>query len=78
MSHFLPEDSREGQVYDLRGVLLHKGTSAHQGHYEAQVYDVKYVLLMLKREQALLANIIQVTKPGINVMMTSLPDWMIL
>jgi hypothetical protein len=27
-------------IYDLRGVLLHKGPSAYHGHYEAQVYDV--------------------------------------
>ncbi|KAG6867026.1 hypothetical protein C0991_003943 [Blastosporella zonata] len=26
-------------VYELRGVLLHKGSSAHHGHYEAQVFD---------------------------------------
>ncbi|BGP54011.1 hypothetical protein JCM8202v2_001583 [Rhodotorula sphaerocarpa] len=25
--------------YDLKGVLMHKGTSAHHGHYVAQVYD---------------------------------------
>ncbi|KAF9246150.1 hypothetical protein BU15DRAFT_39647 [Melanogaster broomeanus] len=28
-----------GNIYELRGVLLHKGTSAHHGHYEAQVFD---------------------------------------
>ncbi|KAF8511943.1 cysteine proteinase [Hysterangium stoloniferum] len=27
-------------IYDLRGVLLHKGASAYHGHYEAQVFDV--------------------------------------
>ncbi|KAG6833695.1 hypothetical protein H0H87_002892 [Tephrocybe sp. NHM501043] len=26
-------------VYELRGVLLHKGPSAYHGHYEAQVFD---------------------------------------
>lgn len=26
-------------LYELRGVLLHKGASAYHGHYEAQVYD---------------------------------------
>ncbi|KDQ17979.1 hypothetical protein BOTBODRAFT_104384 [Botryobasidium botryosum FD-172 SS1] len=26
-------------VYELRGVLLHKGASAYHGHYEAQVFD---------------------------------------
>ncbi|KAH9951255.1 cysteine proteinase [Amylocystis lapponica] len=28
-------------LYELRGVLLHKGTSAYHGHYEAQVFDVQ-------------------------------------
>ncbi|KAI0362032.1 cysteine proteinase [Trametes cingulata] len=28
-------------LYELRGVLLHKGASAYHGHYEAQVFDVK-------------------------------------
>lgn len=32
-------------VYELRGVLLHKGPSAYHGHYEAQVFDVTYVPL---------------------------------
>ncbi|KAI0721718.1 cysteine proteinase [Cerioporus squamosus] len=27
-------------LYELRGVLLHKGPSAYHGHYEAQVFDV--------------------------------------
>ncbi|KAI0637029.1 cysteine proteinase [Trametes polyzona] len=27
-------------LYELRGVLLHKGASAYHGHYEAQVFDV--------------------------------------
>jgi len=30
-------------LYELRGVLLHKGVSAHHGHYEAQVYNSRYV-----------------------------------
>lgn len=30
-------------MYELRGVLLHKGTSAYHGHYEAQAYDMTYV-----------------------------------
>ncbi|KAJ7724461.1 hypothetical protein DFH07DRAFT_854832 [Mycena maculata] len=29
----------EGNLYELRGVLLHKGKSAYHGHYEAQVFD---------------------------------------
>jgi hypothetical protein len=31
--------------YELRGILLHKGTSAYHGHYEAQVDDIEYVCL---------------------------------
>ncbi|KAK7020447.1 hypothetical protein R3P38DRAFT_2969526 [Favolaschia claudopus] len=29
----------EDNLYELRGVLLHKGKSAYHGHYEAQVFD---------------------------------------
>lgn len=29
-------------LYELRGVLLHKGASAHHGHYEAQVHNSMY------------------------------------
>ncbi|KAI6045712.1 hypothetical protein EDC04DRAFT_2877115 [Pisolithus marmoratus] len=32
-------EERSSQVYELRGVLLHKGASAYHGHYEAQVLD---------------------------------------
>ena len=44
MGDHLDRDGRcpEGgtdHIYDLRGVLLHKGPSAYHGHYEAQVYD---------------------------------------
>ncbi|KAL8293185.1 hypothetical protein RQP46_000879 [Phenoliferia psychrophenolica] len=42
MGEFLPKDpnGRQPQVwYDLKGVLMHKGTSAHHGHYVAQVHD---------------------------------------
>ncbi|GAA6016907.1 hypothetical protein JCM11491_006909 [Sporobolomyces phaffii] len=43
MGQYLPEDpatKRKDQVwYDLKGVLMHKGASAHHGHYVAQVYD---------------------------------------
>ncbi|KAG6851255.1 hypothetical protein H0H93_011691 [Arthromyces matolae] len=31
--------SGNSDVYELRGILLHKGSSAHHGHYEAQIYD---------------------------------------
>lgn len=48
MAKFLKADksatSAEGgkgaaNIYELRGVLLHKGPSAYHGHYEAQVLD---------------------------------------
>ncbi|KAF7323150.1 hypothetical protein HMN09_00095300 [Mycena chlorophos] len=29
----------DANVYELRGVLLHKGKSAYHGHYEAQIFD---------------------------------------
>jgi uncharacterized UBP type Zn finger protein len=32
-------------LYELRGVLLHKGSSAYHGHYEAQVFDTMYEFL---------------------------------
>lgn len=25
--------------YDLKGILLHRGPSAHHGHYVAHIYD---------------------------------------
>jgi len=31
----------EDELYELRGILLHKGASAYHGHYEAQVYDIE-------------------------------------
>lgn len=34
---------RSENLYELRGVLLHKGASAYHGHYEAQVFDVQFV-----------------------------------
>lgn len=27
-------------IYELQGILLHKGPSAYHGHYEAMVFDV--------------------------------------
>ncbi|GAA6042749.1 hypothetical protein JCM8097_007455, partial [Rhodosporidiobolus ruineniae] len=43
MGQFLPKPEgakkRDEVWYDLKGVLMHKGTSAHHGHYVAQVYD---------------------------------------
>ena len=38
-----PENGNDRHQYHLRGVLLHKGTSAYHGHYEAQIFDVQYV-----------------------------------
>ena len=35
----------DDNIYELRGILLHKGTSAYHGHYEAQVNDIEYVCL---------------------------------
>lgn len=37
------DKSKGDDIYELRGVLLHKGASAYHGHYEAQVYDEMYV-----------------------------------
>ncbi|GAA5946290.1 hypothetical protein JCM3775_002682 [Rhodotorula graminis] len=44
MGPHLPVDARTGKRpsdvwYDLKGVLMHKGQSAHHGHYVAQVFD---------------------------------------
>ncbi|CAE7168504.1 unnamed protein product [Rhizoctonia solani] len=39
MRPFLSEEG-VGVWYDLRGILLHRGSSAYHGHYEAQVFDV--------------------------------------
>ncbi|KAF8911983.1 hypothetical protein CPB84DRAFT_1760942 [Gymnopilus junonius] len=33
---------RGNYLYELRGILLHKGTSAYHGHYEAQVKDAQH------------------------------------
>jgi hypothetical protein len=51
MREYIGDRTENGHVdeppslYELRGVLLHKGASAHHGHYEAQVYNSRYVLL---------------------------------
>jgi len=36
-------EKEEDNVYELVGILLHKGMSAYRGHYEAQVYDAESV-----------------------------------
>ena len=42
MARFITGSQPVGEnVYHLRGVLLHKGTSAYHGHYEAQIFDVR-------------------------------------
>lgn len=57
MSQFLGNEDDRGQAttsngghksntYELRGILLHKGASAYHGHYEAQVYDSEYDVLL--------------------------------
>ncbi|EJD02420.1 cysteine proteinase [Fomitiporia mediterranea MF3/22] len=33
------EETSGTEIYELRGVLLHKGPSAYHGHYEAQVFN---------------------------------------
>lgn len=46
MGEFLPADDfgvHPEVWYDLKGVLMHKGTSAHHGHYVAQVHDARWV-----------------------------------
>ncbi|KAJ7063468.1 hypothetical protein C8F01DRAFT_78645 [Mycena amicta] len=35
-----PPPKLDANIYELRGVLLHKGKSAYHGHYEAQIFDV--------------------------------------
>jgi len=32
------EEEELGTIYDLKGVLVHKGGSAYSGHYCAEVY----------------------------------------
>jgi Ubiquitin carboxyl-terminal hydrolase len=46
MNQFLRPQERSSKMlmYDLRGVLLHKGVSAYHGHYEAQVFDIPYAV----------------------------------
>lgn len=31
--------TNDSEIYELKGVLLHKGSSAYHGHYEAQIDD---------------------------------------
>jgi len=49
----------DDNIYELRGILLHKGTSAYHGHYEAQVNDIEYVY----------------THPGMVFKFSSLQNW---
>jgi len=32
---------KEENIYELRGILVHKGPSAYHGHYKAMVFDVE-------------------------------------
>lgn len=47
MSQFLKhrterdDAGQDATIYELAGILLHKGASAYHGHYEAQVYDTE-------------------------------------
>ena len=45
--HKQRDPKESSNLYELRGVLVHKGTSAYHGHYEAQVFDVQCVLFPL-------------------------------
>ena len=42
MNKFLgnQKTTNEENTYELKGVLIHKGSSAYHGHYEAMVFDV--------------------------------------
>lgn len=51
MGQYLPPDAHGNKRevwYDLKGVLMHKGVSAHHGHYVAQVYDERCVSLLYR------------------------------
>ena len=55
MSPFVKDSSTAGSpsathIYELRGILLHKGPSAYHGHYEAQVYDSEWVCCVTSSE----------------------------
>lgn len=52
MGQFLPANGpgdRPEVWYDLKGVLMHKGSSAHHGHYVAQVHDARRVSRFSRR-----------------------------
>lgn len=42
MNRFLRnrDSTDRDNTYELKGVLVHKGSSAYHGHYEAMVFDV--------------------------------------
>jgi ubiquitin C-terminal hydrolase len=54
MSQFTsdPAQSTGQDIYQLRGVLLHKGASAYHGHYEAEAFDEQWVSFLSERVQA--------------------------
>ncbi|THH10686.1 hypothetical protein EW145_g1149 [Phellinidium pouzarii] len=39
VSAMVYENESDDDIYELKGVLLHKGQSAYHGHYEAQVFN---------------------------------------
>jgi ubiquitin carboxyl-terminal hydrolase 48 len=41
MSKYFSEDCKENTVYTLCAVLVHRGSSAHSGHYIAHIKDRK-------------------------------------
>ena len=48
--------NKESKMYELRGILLHKGASAYHGHYEAQVNDTEWALFTLVNRVRHLSN----------------------
>lgn len=71
MSRFLScagSSTNKENVYELRGVLLHKGPSAYHGHYEAQVYDTMSVYIFCNCTSLTIRFSI-VQNNGINLMM---------
>lgn len=52
---------KNNHLYELRGVLLHKGTSAYHGHYEAQVYDIRCALFFRPAWHSVLTRLLLMT-----------------
>jgi len=60
--------SKGENIYELRGVLLHKGASAYHGHYEAQVFDAMYVFVAIAFSYIITVECGLGTKLGFNSM----------